>query len=65
MDTFYSKKGKVLGRAWSLMTCKRVLSLEPHKPHSHYPEFAMYGPYLCHGYPKKKVYKTKDRKPIN
>lgn len=65
MNTYYSKKGKVLGRAWSFMTCKKVRNGEDHKPHSHNPEFAMYGPYFCCGFPIKKIYDTKPRKPVN
>jgi hypothetical protein len=65
MKTYYSKKGKVLGGAWGYMTCKRNAAGVEHKPHSHNPEYAMYGPYMCGGFPVKKVYDTPPRKPAN
>lgn len=65
MDTYYSKNGTSIGEAWSTMTCKKVESREKHDPHSYDPEFAMYGPYMCEGFPRVALYLTKDRKPVN
>jgi len=75
MNTYYDKKGKVLGQAWSTMDCNKVHGnrnttppTEPHQehePHSHNPEFAMYGPYMCAGYPEVDVFETPPRKPVN
>lgn len=63
MNIYYNKKGKILGRAWSAaINCKKT---EEHKPHPHDPEFAMYGPYMCAGLPRVKLYDTPPRKPIN
>lgn len=67
MDTFYDKKGKVLGHAWSaaIDSCHKTLHKEKHKPHPFSPEFAMYGPYMCAGYPPVKMYDQPPRKPVN
>lgn len=65
MITFYNEKGQRLGQAWSVMKCKKARERENHTPHSHNPEFAMYGPYMCEGYPKSHVYDTPPRKPAN
>jgi hypothetical protein len=65
MDTYYTRAGKVLGRAWSTMRCRDADAKVEHKPHSHNPEHAMYGPYMCGGYPKVDLYNTKPRKPVN
>jgi hypothetical protein len=61
MNTYYTKAGKVLGRAWSTMECR---SSEEHIPHSHNPQFAMYGPYMCAGIPVVELYETPPRKPV-
>lgn len=63
MKTFYDVKGKVMGHAWSAaIKCNKE---EEHKPHSHNPEFACYGPYMCSGIPSVKLYETPPRKPVN
>ena len=64
MLTFYDKKGKYLGEAYSaeLGPCNKK---EEHKPHSYNPEFACYGPYMCEGVPAVKLFTTKPRKPVN
>lgn len=65
MNRYYSKKGKLLGRAWSLMSCHDVRHQKNHKPHVHDSELFSYGPYLCEGWPKREIYNQPKRKPIN
>jgi hypothetical protein len=65
VETYYDEKGEVLGRAWSTMTCRKADSGDEHEPHSHNPEFASYGPYMCEGFPKTLLFDTKPRKPVN
>lgn len=63
MDVFYDKAGNVLGRAYSAaIKCKKT---EDHPPHSHNPEHALHGPYMCSGVPETKLYTTPPRKPVN
>lgn len=75
INTYYNKKGKVLGRAWSTMDCNKVHGNkntdpptkphQPHEPHAYHPMYAMYGPYMCAGFPTVELFDTKPRKPVN
>lgn len=66
MNTYYDEEGKVLGHAWSAaIPCDKTKTKEEHEPHVHNPPFTCYGPYMCEGYPKVKLYKTPPRKPVN
>lgn len=62
MKIFYSKRGKVLGRAWAFMPCKNK---EEHKPHSWDSKYMSYGPYMCPGNPPIDLYDTPPRHPVN
>lgn len=65
MNSYYNKKGKYLARAWGLMVCWLSHEKpEPHKPHPHYSKYAVYGPYLCPGFPEQDIYDTPKRKSI-
>lgn len=61
-DDAYTERGNVLGKAWSLMRCGDKTD---HFTHVHDPEHAMYGPYICPGFPEIKIYDTPPRKPVN
>lgn len=55
-----SEKGQhllrsLIGRAWSLMECRRARSGERHKPHVWNNDYVIYGPYCCVGHPARKV----------
>lgn len=65
MNGYYDEAGTPLGRAWSAIKCKDAEAGEVHHPHSHNPEFASYGPYMCEGYPKILLFDTPKRKPVN
>jgi len=67
METYYDEEGKVLGKAWSTMVCwlGPGKEAEDHKPHVHNPQHAMYGPYMCSGFPQVKLFDTPPRKPVN
>lgn len=65
MHRYYNKKGRLVGRAWALATCNNARSFMQHKPHSHNPPFTSYGPYMCEGYPARKIYDQPKRKPVN
>lgn len=67
MDTFYNEAGKKLGQAYSasIDACGDSKAKVEHKPHPFHPEFAMYGPYMCAGWPKIKLYDQPKRKPVN
>lgn len=65
MNTYYNEAGKKLGVAWSTMMCGKSDEKEDHKPHSHDPQYACYGPYMCGGYPVIDLYDTPKRKPVN
>lgn len=66
MQTYYNKEGIALGRAKSTMRCLHVKAKSPteHEAHVHDPQYAMYGPYMCPGFPPVDLYDTKDRKPV-
>lgn len=67
MDTFYNEAGEELGHAYSaaIDSCNKSRDKEEHEPHSFHPDFAMYGPYMCAGWPKIKLYNQPLRKPVN
>ena len=65
MDTYYDEEGNRLGSAWSTATCTDANKGVEHKPHSHDPEFAFFGPYMCEGFPPILLFDTKPRKPVN
>lgn len=64
MQTYYNKKGKELGRAYStgLGPCNNK---EDHKPHPYHGDYSVYGPYMCEGVPAVKLYTSKPRKAVN
>lgn len=66
MQPFYNEEGECLGRAWSAaIQCDDVDRQVEHPPHVHDPKFARFGPYMCAGYPKTKLYLTPKREPVN
>ena len=67
MVTFYNEAGEKLGTAYSAAgdTCAKSRDKEEHKPHPFHPEFALYGPYMCAGWPKIRLYNQPKRESIN
>ena len=59
---FYTKGGKLLGQAVSLMRCGLKAD---HKPHHWSVEPTFYAPYMCEGKPKVTMYDQPSRKPVN
>lgn len=49
---YVTKKGKLIGYAWSEMKCSER---ERHAPHVFDSPNFNYGPYVCPGFPEKKV----------
>ena len=64
---YYDEEGNVLGKAWSFSRCHEEKAELPkeHKPHTHNPLYAMYGPYFCPGWPEVEIYDQKPRVALN
>lgn len=56
MNSYYSKDGTLLGRAWAYMHC---MNKEDHKPHSWNSMYTSYGPYMCEGFPAVEIYSAR------
>lgn len=65
MNNYYTRKGRFLGTARSLMKCNDSDDKYDHEPHVWNSPHVFYGPYFCPGFPEKAIYDTQPRMPVN